>query len=1122
MNFNFKKRGTKKNIVLSLSVVMSLVMTINSFAMDEATPAITQVNSDTGAFTVTGGTLGTDYEFTGTTEQDGVLVVHPQNPATQITIKNSNPSTLMRDVTKDRIEVTTEATIVLDGVNIIASSGPALKIPDDASFNVTIILNDGKYNRLFTSASGCAALQKNGNESTGTLTIDAPVGSQGTGDLNPAIYGASKSAGIGGAEGKDGCNIIIKGGNVEAAGADGAAAIGGGFGGNGKNIQLLGGYITAAPSIAGETGGTTGAGVGGGKGGTGSNNVMNGNVIVEAYNSDLSKPGLEGFEGNLNRGLYFTRKGKPQDKIMTGKLYGDIEFTTDYCIPGELTIEAGQTLTVKEGINVRLYNGEREVNLTNKGTLQVNGTLLNEEHGTINGPINCGPNGQVQTYIKYNTGKGGTDQSGFIVYKDATSIKTYSNMYQTTKSDYNFIGWYTEPEGSGQEIKERDPVQCNQHTLYAKWEKTVPDQFKVEGENVLPGVDYRYNGNYALEILSNKKMTISNNPNTGSETTNWRIYTNHEADIVLNGVNINTTYGSALEIEDNAKFNVTITIADGSKNALQTDEGDGGNDAALQKNGDIEGIGRLTIQGETAQTGELIVTNKSLTNAAGIGGGNFKTASNIIIQSGTVIATTEGVSAGIGGGAHGNGNNITISGGVVKATGGTGIGGGIQGNANQIEICGGNVTAISDGTGAGIGGGTRGEANNIIIREGHVIANGGSWAAGIGGGQLGKGSYIYIYGGTVEATSGNGAAAIGGGNALDGSDILIDGGTVIATGKGGAGIGGGSYGNGNRITISGGNVTATSTGEGGAGIGGGYQGIGNDITIKNNCIVKATGAEAGAGIGGGLMKNGENIKILGGVVTANGGLSLRGQALYPGAGIGGGAGGSGSGNILNGNAVVFATSKSVNKNPIEGFDSGLIQGIMFTNQLAQNDDWNGAMYGNVVLSQSVEFPTNLEIGSGQTLTVGKDVDLGIKDSAQLNVKGTLTNEGTITGSIDCQGDGIVTTLVNYDVQGGNTSLESEYKIYRDSNGVKNYETLPDVSKNGYTLSGWYTEKAGTGNLTTVDTLVDLNQHTLYANWKNGTNQNDRNSKTGDPFTGFMALALLGLATTGTFLIRKRK
>ena len=88
-------------------------------------------------------------------------------------------------------------------------------------------------------------------------------------------------------------------------------------------------------------------------------------------------------------------------------------------------------------------------------------------------------------------------------------------------------------------------------------------------------------------------------------------------------------------------------------------------------------------------------------------------------------------------------------------------------------------------------------------------------------------------------------------------------GKLIATGgDGAAGIGGGLYGDGNDITITGGEVTAIG-GLNGAGIGGGLQKNGEKITVSGDATLKVQGGPtdewdgAGAGIGNGGSHNGD-------------------------------------------------------------------------------------------------------------------------------------------------------------------------------------------------------------------------------------------------------------------------
>ena len=183
----------------------------------------------------------------------------------------------------------------------------------------------------------------------------------------------------------------------------------------------------------------------------------------------------------------------------------------------------------------------------------------------------------------------------------------------------------------------------------------------------------------------------------------------------------------------------------------------------------------LTIYGQDNQNGQLIAKGGDW--AAGIGGGNTGSGSNITINGGVVTATGGILGAGIGGGGYGgSGSNITINDGTVTANSrqdGAGIGGGDGGSGSNITINGGVVTATCEYFGAGIGGGQNGSGSNITINGGTVTANGGQAGAGIGGGQNGSGNSITINGGTVTATGGLYAAGIGGGDKGSSSNIKV-------------------------------------------------------------------------------------------------------------------------------------------------------------------------------------------------------------------------------------------------------------------------------------------------------------------------------------------------------------
>ena len=283
---------------------------------------------------------------------------------------------------------------------------------------------------------------------------------------------------------------------------------------------------------------------------------------------------------------------------------------------------------------------------------------------------------------------------------------------------------------------------------------------------------------------------------TGSSTENT-VTINAEKDqtanVTLSDANIDVNDKGKAAVSTNGEGNVSIEL-DGDSTLKS-----GYDHAGLEKNNG----GSLTIADQD-KNGKLTAESKYC--GAGIGGGNQRDGSNIIITGGEIKATGGQHGAGIGGGSGGNGSDITISGGEVNATGGiagAGIGGGngivSGGNGSDITISGGKVRATSKENGAGIGGGQRGSGSNITISGGEVSAIGDYNGAGIGGGYWGNGSDITISGGNVEARGGKKSAGIGGGFRGTGSDITVSGNTQLKVRGGrdqgnngtGAGIGNG-------------------------------------------------------------------------------------------------------------------------------------------------------------------------------------------------------------------------------------------------------------------------------------------------------------------------------------------
>ena len=190
-------------------------------------------------------------------------------------------------------------------------------------------------------------------------------------------------------------------------------------------------------------------------------------------------------------------------------------------------------------------------------------------------------------------------------------------------------------------------------------------------------------GVYTITSAGDYKFTCSNSQETAnrivvdgthiSEKDNIKIY--------LDNVNINTSTGSALQIQSSVQAQVYIYLE--GINKLNS-----GWNAALQK----DNAAKLTIDNSPNTTGELIAISSY---GAGIGGDHFKSSSDITIRGGSVTATSD-FGAGIGGGSNGgSGSDITISGGSVTATSTYGVGFGCPphknlnstGNNPEVYLC---------------------------------------------------------------------------------------------------------------------------------------------------------------------------------------------------------------------------------------------------------------------------------------------------------------------------------------------------------------------------------------------------------------------------------------------------
>ena len=815
----------------------------------------------TGTLTVEGnsGSYSYDAENDVITVKNGAnLTFHSANG-----YGAENPSQTRIYVEKDA-----NATLTLDGVyiNVSDKAVSPLEIAEGSTGAVSVVL---KGTNVLTAGEKAAGIQKNGT-AEGTLTIS------GSGALT--AQGGKHGAGIGSGYEKAGSNIRISGGEVTAIGGYGGAGIGGGMYGAGSSITISGGMVTTTGGNGGAgvgsgyhesasnitisggnviaKGGYYGAGIGGGKNGFGSNIGISGGEVTAtggSYGAGIgggyygvgSNIGISGGEVTATGGSYGAGIGGGDSRdgnditisggtvTATGKSTRSDIGGGNWGSTGKVTITGGSVKTTK-GVLTGVTNGTDTVYYTEVD--------LSEEYGA-----EAAVTGVSET--AYGMKDVMTDADGKIyMYLPAgeTSIVFGTHFYSGTVS-----------AEAGADNRLTRSTECKYSLLvlgdpayYERNESTQGILIKDGADLIIKSANGYGKDNYSpmrIQIEENASVTLT-----------------------LDGAYMDASaipYISApILIPENSTGNVNIILK--SENGLKA----GNYYAAIQKNGNAENIGTLTI----SEDGSLMAAGGY--NAAGVGSSDGKPVKNIVISSGIITATGGVYGAGIGGGDRGTASNITISGGTVTATGGVygaGIGGGDRGTASNITISGGTVTATGGVYGAGIGGGDRGTASNITISGGTITATGGNTGAGIGGGYSGEGNHITISGGTVTATS----IAVG-------DDVST-----------GAGIGGGFAGMGNDITISGGTVTATSIAVGddgttGAGIGGGYAGMGNDITISGGTVTaisSATGeyGRAGAGIGGGYSREGNNITISGGTVTA---LSTADNAFCEGYGIGSGWG----------------------------------------------------------------------------------------------------------------------------------------------------------------------------------------------------------------------------------------
>ena len=295
--------------LLALLLLVSMPMSALAATWDISKGDIT-VNAESGGQTVRQGG--------GAAVPDSAPVITGTSKENNVTINAESGQT---------------ASVTLSGVNIDVRDKGKAAVSTTGEGNVSIELNGESTLR---SGYEHAGLEKNNG---GSLTI---ADEDKNGKLT--AWGEQQGAGIGGGSGKDGSNIFITGGGVNAIGGLAAAGIGGGLGGNGSNITISGGKV-------GATNGLNGAGIGGGQHGSGSNITISGGEV-------------NAIGGESGAGIGGGHTGDGSDITISG---------------GEVSASGGES---GAGIGGGVYGKGEGITVSGNAQLKVRGGSVQGDHGT--------------------------------------------------------------------------------------------------------------------------------------------------------------------------------------------------------------------------------------------------------------------------------------------------------------------------------------------------------------------------------------------------------------------------------------------------------------------------------------------------------------------------------------------------------------------------------------------------------------------------------------------------------------------------------------------------------------------------------------------------------------------
>lgn len=1123
------KKGLTKKFIAFVAVLVCTLGCVSALAlsgvsipqlMSEKPTAQNAVGADgdeANPFTITGGTLGTDYSIDQVSKSLNIISDQA------MTIANIDYST----AASYRISAVTDANITLAGVKIRQSS-PFLM---SEGVNVSLSLARGSKN-ILTSPLGASSPGLNTGGVNSSLTIQAttPGDNEGSLEVTPSessagiggsnnvaagnitiasgivkAYGDGGAA-IGGGPNASGSNITISGGTVEAYASGRGSAIGGGAGGDGSGITIRGGNVTAtannttAACIGGggsfngkvgnssdinilggnittiSSGSSTGSCIGAGAGGQSTGTVINGNVVLTATRA----VGTDFFPGcTPSQGLVFTATGTSG----SGTLYGNVEVGQDATFPYSFTFGATavQTLTIAADVTVNCPNA---IDITNG----LYGTLDMKDGAKFTG------SGAIKTKVAYDIGsQTPAIDAGTYTYKKiptaSASTCTYTddsegigNALPDMSAYPDFSAWWSD-SGHTSFVGGSTPVALNIHTLYGDFSGALPWMSYDEATTTFtlsygPRPDGDSNHVYPVNATGYANVTPPYALKWGSQATQ-----------VVIDASVDNSQGKGWAPTDISSIFHGLTSVENIKNLPYLDVSKVtkmiylfyGNSAleSLDLTGwdiiSIAAANKMSMFGGLNSLKELTVSNtfefENMTSFDFGSATKFWTCSIKEMmpysnhpyfywddyisrhETSTFKTATETLTFNLNGGT-------------------------VDGKTDNVFLYGNPTEAIAEEdlyeptlTGTEfLGWAVKGSTDIVDITE--FPASNTEYVAQwypfkVTGGTSGT---DYSFDVTNKKLNILTATALTIENVNpdaptdwnittpnnSNANLTLAGVNISRTSSAASFNAQGSYST--SVTLKEGTTnTFISSSAGNSAINKGGTGV-LEITGTGSLITQA-GAASGI--------SGSNIHLKGGIIKA----TATENSCFAVGSLGA------SGNEISGNVILEATAAEGASSAISGFaESGLRQGIVYS-RIGSAGSWTGAMYGSVSLPASYTLPASLTFGqtAAQTLTIPAQTKLTVP----ANVVLTVGKSGTFTQNAGAQIDivGTLKTTVAFDIGGVATSPSDMDYPYLVNNRFQTYGTLPSVT--GFTVEGWFKEAAHT-NEVKADTNVSVNDHTLYA------------------------------------------